>query len=304
MISLSILAFAITPCKCNESVDISDGIYIIRSALNKNKVLDIQGGENKNYQNLQLYDFNNTDAQKFYIHKLDDGFYEIQSLCSNKLLEVHHRENMCGANVYQFQRRKSDFQKWKFFRLPSGHVSIISKLGNLNLDVDNGSIRNSTNIQVWTPNQTDAQKFILDCVKTFNTKDYFISTDKSKMKIERLKELLKQNVSTCEWNEQKIKSVIENTPMCFGIYDKNENQVGFARAITDYETSCFISSVVIDKTLRGKGLGTFLTRSILEHPELKKCSFSLIPASPKVAKMYNLLGFTSTGWNYMKAPAL
>ncbi|MBI5155042.1 GNAT family N-acetyltransferase [Candidatus Poribacteria bacterium] len=56
--------------------------------------------------------------------------------------------------------------------------------------------------------------------------------------------------------------------LCFGIY-KDSGQVGFARVITDRATFAYLADVFILPDHRGFGLGKWLIREILAHPELQ-----------------------------------
>lgn len=57
--------------------------------------------------------------------------------------------------------------------------------------------------------------------------------------------------------------------MCFGIYDPNGKQVGFARVVSDRAVYGYLADVFVDKTLRGRGLSKFLMEAILAHPDLQ-----------------------------------
>jgi GNAT superfamily N-acetyltransferase len=50
---------------------------------------------------------------------------------------------------------------------------------------------------------------------------------------------------------------------CYGVYDPNGQQVGFARAVTDNATFAWVCDVYIDRAVRGHGLGTWLAQSIV-----------------------------------------
>ena len=52
---------------------------------------------------------------------------------------------------------------------------------------------------------------------------------------------------------------------CLGAYDGDE-QVGFARAITDHATFAWIADVWIDEPARGRGLGRRMVGWFLDHP--------------------------------------
>jgi GNAT superfamily N-acetyltransferase len=56
--------------------------------------------------------------------------------------------------------------------------------------------------------------------------------------------------------------------MCFGVYDR-ENQIGFARVITDKATFGYLADVFIDPNYRGKGLSKWLMETIMNHPDLQ-----------------------------------
>ena len=52
---------------------------------------------------------------------------------------------------------------------------------------------------------------------------------------------------------------------CLGAYDGDE-QVGFARAITDHATFAWIADVWVDEPARGRGLGRRMVGWFLDHP--------------------------------------
>lgn len=138
---------------------IEDGTYIISSSLNRNKVLDIKSASCEDEANLQLWTKNNTDAQKFKINYVGEGYYEIEACCSGRVLDVAGAENRCGANVWQYQKNNTDAQKWMIKRAGNGYYYIVSKCNGLYLDVSGASTREGTNIHVWEFNGTKAQKF-------------------------------------------------------------------------------------------------------------------------------------------------
>jgi GNAT superfamily N-acetyltransferase len=56
--------------------------------------------------------------------------------------------------------------------------------------------------------------------------------------------------------------------LCFSLLE-GERQIGVARVITDYVTYAYLCDVFIVKERRRQGLGSWLIRSVLEHPDLK-----------------------------------
>jgi GNAT superfamily N-acetyltransferase len=53
---------------------------------------------------------------------------------------------------------------------------------------------------------------------------------------------------------------------CLGAY-RGDEQVGFARAITDHATFAWIADVFVDDGARGQGIGRGLVRWFLDHPD-------------------------------------
>jgi GNAT superfamily N-acetyltransferase len=97
---------------------------------------------------------------------------------------------------------------------------------------------------------------------------YTISTDKSKLDERMIHHFL---YTTAHWAVGRPMSIvrksIENS-LCFGCYD-GENQVGFARLVTDYATVGWICDMFILPSHRGAGLGRWMVECMMEHPEVK-----------------------------------
>jgi GNAT superfamily N-acetyltransferase len=98
--------------------------------------------------------------------------------------------------------------------------------------------------------------------------EYLISTDKEKLDIKAIHHFLS---TTSYWCKNVPKSVVETSiqhSLCFGIY-KAEEQVGFARIITDYATVAYLGDVYVLEEHRGKGLSKWMIALIMEHPNLQ-----------------------------------
>lgn len=100
------------------------------------------------------------------------------------------------------------------------------------------------------------------------TTGYHISADKKKLD----KGMIHHFLSTqAYWSlnipYEKIVQAIENS-LCFGVY-YNEEQVGFARIISDYTTVAYLGDVFILPEHRGQGLSKMLMQHIMQHPDLQ-----------------------------------
>ena len=99
-------------------------------------------------------------------------------------------------------------------------------------------------------------------------KDTFtISTDKHKLDIPYIHRFLVQSY----WAENIPIEIVErsiNGSFCFGVYE-GEQQIGFARVITDKATFGYLADVFIDEKYRGRGLSKKLVAAIMSHPDLQ-----------------------------------
>lgn len=140
---------------------IADGTYIIRTAVDSGKVLDINGGSLGNSANVQLYSYNNTSAQRVEITHRGNGYYKILFEKSGKAMDIAGAKTVAGTNVQQYEWNGSNAQLWKFIDVGDGTYYMKSKLGTV-LDVAGGKAVNKTNIQMYTANETAAQKWIIE----------------------------------------------------------------------------------------------------------------------------------------------
>ncbi|MBA3705961.1 MAG: GNAT family N-acetyltransferase [Bacteroidetes bacterium] len=126
--------------------------------------------------------------------------------------------------------------------------------------------------------------------KNFRKGEYLISTDKSKLDIKAIQNYL----STSYWAKNRLlkttKLTIKNS-LCFGVYYKNE-QVGFARVVTDYATFAYLADVFILEDHRGKGLSKWLMEVILNYGEVQNLRRWFL-ATRDAHTLYEKFGFTA-----------
>src|SRR5215203_1533831 len=82
------------------------------------------------------------------------------------------------------------------------------------------------------------------------------------------------SLRTTYWAHDRPRAIVEaafRNSLPFGLYDTGGpewRQVGFARVVTDKVNFSWIADVFIDPACRGRGIGTWMVRSILEHPDV------------------------------------
>lgn len=97
---------------------------------------------------------------------------------------------------------------------------------------------------------------------------YTLSTAKEKLDVVSIHHFL---ATQTDWAKgiplEKVKTSIEHS-LNFGLYYGNQ-QVGFARIISDFATIAYLGDVYILEEHRGKGLSNWLITEIMEHPNLQ-----------------------------------
>ncbi len=119
---------------------------------------------------------------------------------------------------------------------------------------------------------------------------FIISTDKTRLDINYIHEYL---ANQSYWAENIplpiVKKSIEGS-LCFGIY-AGENQIGFARVITDLACFAYLADVFVDENYRGLGLSKWLMQIILTHPDLQGLRRFLL-ATRDAHGLYEQFGFS------------
>ena len=98
--------------------------------------------------------------------------------------------------------------------------------------------------------------------------EFTISTDRKRLQIEAIYKFLKEESYWAkERTREQTETAIKNS-LPFGVY-KGENQIGFARVVTDYATFAYLGDVYILEEFRGQGLSKWLMETIVDHPDLQ-----------------------------------
>ena len=120
--------------------------------------------------------------------------------------------------------------------------------------------------------------------------EYLISTDPSLLNIELIHHYLSKE-SYCAKNIplHVVKKSIHNS-LCFGLYVKDE-QIGFARLVTDRATFAYLADVFILEPHRGKGYAKWLMETIRAHPELQGLR-RWMPGTRDAHSLYEKPGWT------------
>ncbi|MGO4772503.1 GNAT family N-acetyltransferase [Flavobacterium sp. W22_SRS_FK3] len=94
-----------------------------------------------------------------------------------------------------------------------------------------------------------------------------VSTDKTKLNIPFIQNFLKDVYWAAGRTIKEVQTTIDAS-VCFGIY-LNDDQIGFARVITDYVVFGYVMDVFITEKQRGKGYSSVLIKNVMNEPLLK-----------------------------------
>ncbi len=107
----------------------------------------------------------------------------------------------------------------------------------------------------------------MEIIETHNN-GFLISTDSEKLDLSVIHNFL---ANESGWSKgiplKTVQTSIENS-LNFGLY-LNNNQIGYARVISDYSTIAYLGDVFVLKGYRGRGLSKWLINEVMEHPSLQ-----------------------------------
>jgi len=118
--------------------------------------------------------------------------------------------------------------------------------------------------------------------------EYLISTNKDTLNIPFIHQFLSNTYWAAGIPVATIERSIENS-LCFGLYKGNE-QIGFARVVTDQATFAYLADVFVADAWRGQGLSKWLVEVILQHPGLQNLRRFML-ATRDAHSLYARYGF-------------
>jgi GNAT superfamily N-acetyltransferase len=106
-----------------------------------------------------------------------------------------------------------------------------------------------------------------------NDTDIEITCDPKRLDRETAIRLLNQTHFASHRSREAILKSFDNS-LCFSAFIGGR-QIGFGRVISDFATTAYLCDMVVDSSLRGKGVGQKLLKFILEEPSLKSLKWVL-----------------------------
>ncbi len=125
-------------------------------------------------------------------------------------------------------------------------------------------------------------------IREWTRGEYTISTDRGRLDLDVIHGFLVGSYWAEDRTRERVVQSIEHS-LPFGIYH-HENQVGFARVLTDYVVLAFLADVFVTHTYRGLGLGSWLVEVVTSLPELRPIRRWLL-GTRDAHELYRKFGF-------------
>jgi N-acetylglutamate synthase-like GNAT family acetyltransferase len=120
--------------------------------------------------------------------------------------------------------------------------------------------------------------------------EFLISTSRERLDLDVVHGFL----TKCYWAKGIPREIVARSiehALCFGIYNEEGAQVGFARVISDFATIAYVGDVFVLETHRGQGLGKWLMQCITQHPALQNLRRWIL-TTRDAHGLYSQVGFT------------
>ena len=129
-------------------------------------------------------------------------------------------------------------------------------------------------------------------------RDVEISFDPSRIDFRATSDQLMQSYWGVSRTNEATRRAFDNS-LCAGAYLDGE-QVGFARAITDYTIFAYIADVIIWPEHRGQGIGKRLVQALIDHPGVGTVTHWSL-STDDAHRLYEKFGFkASINGSYMR----
>ncbi|MDE6789813.1 MAG: RICIN domain-containing protein, partial [Ruminococcus sp.] len=154
-------------------IDAGDGYYYLISAVGDGGTyaLDVAGKKTANGTNIDIYQSNGGDNQKFMITKNADGSYKLcpKNTGDKSAVEIKDAGKGSGDNVQIWEINGANCQDWTFENIDNPgckmDTSVIYEFENVNskmvMDIESGKMETDSNVQQWSTGHFKSQQWTL-----------------------------------------------------------------------------------------------------------------------------------------------
>lgn len=139
------------------TVNFNDNYFMIVSGNSDQRVLDINGSNQNNGGNLEIFRKNNTKNQRFYL-RYENGYFTIMAVHSGKYLHISDEADQT-ANVHQWSGNRHDNARWYIIPVGDGYYYLQNKATGSYLDNSSACTDPGNNVISYPFNGSAAQKW-------------------------------------------------------------------------------------------------------------------------------------------------
>ena len=118
---------------------------------------------------------------------------------------------------------------------------------------------------------------------------FTISTDPRRLDLGAIVDMLARAYWAIGRPPEKTEHALQNS-LVFGLYN-GDRQIGLARVVTDFSIFAYLCDVFIHEEYRANGLGKWLIRTVMDHPDLLDVRRWLLVTSDAHG-LYSQFGFS------------
>jgi N-acetylglutamate synthase-like GNAT family acetyltransferase len=118
--------------------------------------------------------------------------------------------------------------------------------------------------------------------------DYAITTDTRRLDVAAIHAFLSRSYWSAGIPLALVRRAIDHS-LCFGLFHRDE-QVGFARVVSDRASFAYLADVYVLEAHRGRGLSKWLMEVVRAHPDLQGLRRFLL-ATRDAHELYRQFGF-------------
>ena len=117
---------------------------------------------------------------------------------------------------------------------------------------------------------------------------YLLTTDQARLDLEVVHSFSKTSYWAAGISADVVMRSVENS-LAFGLF-RGDEQVGFARVVTDYATFADLADVFVLEPHRGQGLGKWMMEVAFSYPEMQGLRRRIL-ATRDAHELYRRYGF-------------
>jgi len=129
-----------------------------------------------------------------------------------------------------------------------------------------------------------------------------ISTDRARLDLDRIGHWL---ADESYWATGRSRELVERSvagSLNLGVFDADGEQIAYTRVVTDDATFAWICDVFVDETWRGRGVGSWIMREVVNELLERRGILRLLLATRDAHSVYAQAGFEPLegAWRWME----